>query len=590
MKRNWLVGWMLVALFSMVTRNVIAIENGVVTTLAGSVTNSGSANGTNRSARFYWPMSIAMDSHSNLFVADYYNDTIRKLTPVGTNWVVTTIAGSVGSQGTNDGTGSAARFNYPSSVAVDSSDNVYVADYGNDTIRKLAPVGANWVVTTLAGSAKNAGQADGTGSAARFFEPMGVAVDHAGNVYVADTFNDAIRKVTPAGVVTTLAGKRETTGFADGTGTNALFNNPVSVAVDSTGNVYVADSYNQAIRKVAPVGANWVVTTLAGDGQYSAGHTDGTGTNAQFYGPIGLATDANGNVYVADSQNDTIRKVTPAGVVSTIAGSAEWAGSVDAVGSAARFDHPAGVAIDGAGNLYVADQYNQTIRKVTRSPCVLLQAGNGGMAGLWMLDANDVPAAWAPVTGAMGSGWILSAISQNRILLQQGLGGQIGIWTLDANGAPVKYWPVNGPLPGWIARDLDGNHILLQAGDGGPVGIWTLNANNTPATWANLSGPVANLIARGLSGNRVLLQFGNGNPAGYWTLNNSNVITAWTPLTATVPAGWVLRAMTPNNILLQAGDGGMAGLWDLDANGQPTAWHTITGAMPGWILRDIDQQ
>ena len=177
------------------------------------------------------------------------------MTPAG---VVTTLAGLAGSQGSADGTGSAARFAWPIGVAVDSTGNVYVADNGNDTIRKVTPAG---VVTTLAGLAGSSGSADGTGSAARFYGPSGVAVDSAGNVYVADTGNYTIRKVTPAGVVTTLAGLAGTEGSADGTGSAARFSYPSGVAVDSAGNVYVADTGNNTIRKVTPAG---VVTTLAG--------------------------------------------------------------------------------------------------------------------------------------------------------------------------------------------------------------------------------------------------------------------------------------------------------------------------------------
>jgi len=226
----------------------------------------------------------------------------------------------------------------------------------------------------------------------------------------------------------------------------------------------------------------------------------------------------------------------------------------------------------------------------TNAPMYLLiQAGDGGMAGRWMLGTNYTPVTWAQVTGTMGNGWVLRTLNQNRILLQQGNGGLIGIWGLNTNGLPATWSTVSGPMPGWIARDLDGNRILLQAGDGGIIGIWSLSTNNTPAKWNYLSGPIAGLIARGLCGNRVLLQFAGGNPSGYWTLDASNNVTAWTPINASLPVGWILRSMTPNYMLLQAGDGGMTGMWDLDANGQPTAWHTIYGALPGWIMRGIDQ-
>ncbi len=279
---------------------------------------------------------------------------------VYTPYTFTTLAGQA-SIGSADGTGSAARFYYPAGVATDSSGNVYVADRSNSTIRKITPAG---VVTTLAGLAGYQGSADGTGSAARFYYPFGVATDSSGNVYVADGGNDTIRKITPAGVVTTLAGLAGITGSADGTGSAARFYNPAAVATDSSGNVYVADTVNYTIRKITPAG---VVTTLAGlAGSY--GSADGTGSAARFYYPFGVATDSSGNVYVADTDNHTIREITPAGVVTTLAGLAGSYGSADGAGSAARFHYPYGGATDSSGNVYVADSGNNTIRKGFLTP------------------------------------------------------------------------------------------------------------------------------------------------------------------------------------------------------------------------------
>ena len=237
-------------------------------------------------------------------------------------YTFTTLAGNAG-YGSADGTGSTARFRKPSSVAVDSTGNVYVADSGNNTIRKVTATG---VVTTLAGDNSTFDEfgnlvrenLDGTGSAARFSGPSSVAVDNAGNVFVADSENHTIRKVTPAGVVTTLAGLAGTQGSADGTGSAARFFGPSGVAVDIMDNVYVADSGNFTIRKVTPAG---VVTTLAGLAG-TQGSADGTESAARFFGPSGVAVDIMGNVYVADSGNFTIRKVTSAGVVTTLAGKA----------------------------------------------------------------------------------------------------------------------------------------------------------------------------------------------------------------------------------------------------------------------------
>ena len=271
-----------------------------------------------------------------------------------------------------DGTGSAARFDHPFGVAVDSAGNVYVG--GGYTVRKISPAGS---VSTLAGSDGFGGSADGTGSAARFNGAFGVAVDGAGNVYVSDVGNCTIRKITPAGVVSTLAGSPGVVGHGDGTGSAAQFASPTGVAVDSAGNVYVGDHDNGTVRKITPAG---VVSTLAGSpGAFN--HTDGTGSAARFDRPAGVAVDSAGNVYVADTFNHTIRKITPAGVVSTLAGSAYVSGSADGTGSAARFNFPQGVAVDSAGDVYVADTGNHTMRKITSAGAVTTLAGSAGVTG-----------------------------------------------------------------------------------------------------------------------------------------------------------------------------------------------------------------
>jgi sugar lactone lactonase YvrE len=249
----------------------------------------GSADGTGAAARFNGPSGVAVDGAGNVFVADNGNNTIRKVTPSG---VVTTLAGTAGSYGSADGTGAAARFCSPSGVAVDGAGNVFVAD-GNNTIRKITPSG---VVTTFAGTAGSYGSADGTGGAARFSSPEGVAVDGAGNVFVADTGNNTVRKITPAGVVTTLAGSADSSGSADGTGAAARFNGPQGVAVDGSGNVFVADTGNNAIRKISTSG---VVTTIVGvAAPRSAGNFPGP-LPASIVSPLGVAIDpSTGKLYM----------------------------------------------------------------------------------------------------------------------------------------------------------------------------------------------------------------------------------------------------------------------------------------------------
>ena len=323
----------------------------VVSTLAGTGVE-GSEDGTGDNASFGVPMGVAVDTGGNVYVADRQYRKIRKITSAG---VVTTLAGS-GNWDSTDGTGASASFKNPRGVAVDASGNVYVADTDSYTIRKITSAG---VVTTLAGSAGVPGRLNGTGAAARFWLPSGVAVDASGNVYVADYYS--IRKITSAGVVTTLAGNQESPGSTDGTGGAATFNNYLgAVAVDASGNVYVADSDNLTVRKITSAR---VVTTLAGSaGVY--GSTDGTGGTASFSHLYGIAVDASGNVYVADSDNLKIRKITSAGVVSTVAGTGAK-GSLDGAGATATFGGMWGVSADANGNLYVADYRNKKIRKLT---------------------------------------------------------------------------------------------------------------------------------------------------------------------------------------------------------------------------------
>lgn len=281
---------------------------------------------------------------------------------LGTVYVSTLAGGD--EAGFADGTGSAAKFWTPTGVAADTDGNLYVTDGINNRLRKVNPSG---IVSTLAGSGR-AGAADGTGAQASFNAPLGVAVDGSGNVYVADGNNRCIRKVTPSGVVSTLAGSG-TEGLADGTGTDAQFKALWSLAVDAGGNLYATD-WN-CIRKITPGG---VVTTLAGS--EAAGFADGPASMARFAGPTGVAVDRRGNVYVADTGNYRIRKITPSGEVSTLAG-----GSVDGVtdgtGRQARFTAPMGLGVDAEGNLYVGDTGRPRVRKIVPTGVVTTYAGSG---------------------------------------------------------------------------------------------------------------------------------------------------------------------------------------------------------------------
>ena len=334
--------------------NTLNLAN-TVSTFAGSAGVNGHTDGTGTAARFYLPTGIATDGR-NLYVTDTSNHTIRKV-EIATG-AVTTLAGLAPFSGSTNGTGTTARFNSPYGITTDGT-NLYVADTYNHIIRKV--VIATGEVTTFAGMKGTSGSVDGTGTAAAFYYPYGITTDGT-NLYVADTYNHTIRQVVIAtSAVTTLAGTAGNYGVLDLTGPAAQFDGPAGITTDGT-NLYVADTNNHAIRKVAI--ATGAVTTLAGlTGPANLGSTDGTGTTARFHLPYGITTDG-ANLYVADTYNHSIRKVGIAtGVVTTPVGAAGTCGSTDGTGAAAQFCHPDGATTDGT-NLYVTDEYNHTIRKV----------------------------------------------------------------------------------------------------------------------------------------------------------------------------------------------------------------------------------
>jgi len=278
--------------------------------------------------------------------------------------VVTTIAGT-GVMGSADGSGTAASFSNLMGLAVDSGGTLYVADSRNNLIRKVSTDGA---VTTLAGSGSE-GSADGKNRSASFFFPGAVAVDGGGKVYVADTHNNLIRKIAN-GEVTTLAGRLMPGKIAAPESLDRI-DDPYGIAVGKNGCIYFADWFKDVIRKISPDGK---MTILAGNG--TPGSADGVGTAATFYLPEGIAADEHGNLYIADTYNNMIRKINPQGVVTTLAGKKKK-GAADGKGAAASFLHPAGIAVDKKGNVYVADMGNNKIRKITPDGTVSTYAGTG---------------------------------------------------------------------------------------------------------------------------------------------------------------------------------------------------------------------
>ena len=312
-------------------------------------------------AKFTYPVGLTLDSMGNILIADVLGMNIRKL---GTSGRVDTLAGLGGVSGAQDGVGSVARFNRPFGIAADKNNVLYVADKDNGTIRKISPDG---VVTTLAGTAGVSGAVDATGNAASFAHSKGVAVDGFGNVYVADTGNHTIRKITPSGVVTTFAGLAGVSGDQDGTGSSARLDQPTYIEVDAGGNLFFSNGLGK-IRKVTPAG---VVTTLA--------LVDGVTGAPVSMNIEGMAVDASGNIFV--SQGHAIRKISATGMVTTLAGAIDVAGYADGDGGTARFSSPADVVVDKNGYVYVSDLVNKLIRKISPTGKVSTAAGTVGVQG-----------------------------------------------------------------------------------------------------------------------------------------------------------------------------------------------------------------
>jgi len=396
-----------------------------VTTLAGSG-SAAFADGNGTSASFNSPTRLAVDGNGTLFIADTNNNRIRRISATG---IVSTLAGS-SAAGYVDGQGISANFNNPNGTALDANGNIYVADHNNHRIRKISASGN---VTTLAGSG-SAGSADGQGTSASFNYPNALALDMSGNVYVADTWNHRIRKITANGTVTTLAGSGSA-GFADGQGTSASFSAPTAVAIDGTDNIYVADFSNNRIRKISPSGN---VTTLAGSG--NAGFANGQGSSATFNGPQGIGVDSNGFIYVGDANNHRIRKISANGNVTTLAGSGS-AGYADGLGASATFNLPHGLAVDTIGNLYVSDKGNNRIRKITIGPKIVINGTlpsatlNQAYAGFtFNSTGTNAPVAWSVSEGTLPPGMTFNATTATLSGTPTNVGTYTFVVRLDSGG------------------------------------------------------------------------------------------------------------------------------------------------------------
>lgn len=351
----------LIAILIFTITNQALAQSNYVSTYAGTGA-LGLVNGDTSVAKFKAPFGMCIDASDNLFIADQTNNCIRKITPQG---IVSTYAGSA-TAGYFDGIDSLAKFNQPADLCADAAGNIYVSDFANQYIRKISTDG---MVTTIAGNGVE-GYVDGISSSAEFDYPRGICIDVAGNLYIGDSWNHRIRKIDVDGMVSTFAGGGNIFGvqsindYKDGSDTAARFATPCGIAIDDAGNIYVADAYNHCVRKVDP---SRMVTTLAGigsTGSANGGYADGDAATAQFNTLTEVFADHDGNVYVGDTYNNLIRKVSN-GIVTTVAGNGT-AGLVNGIDSIAEFKSTRGVVLDAAGDhLFVCDNSNHVIRKIS---------------------------------------------------------------------------------------------------------------------------------------------------------------------------------------------------------------------------------
>jgi ELWxxDGT repeat protein len=395
---------------------------------------------------FNTPSATAVDAEGNVYVLDTPNHTIRRISASG---LVTTLAGRPGVAGGENGAGINATFRSPEGIAVDGNGNIYVADTGNHAIRRINSLG---IVTTVVGSIGNQGTTNGTGANTRLRSPRGVAINAAGSVmFIADSGNHTLRRVTltttpatPAlaetvtANVSLMAGSAQVSGSDNGTGSGAKFNNPTSIVMDNSRTAYVTDTGNHTIRRVTEGGT---VTTLAGTAG-STGSQNGTAAAALFNSPRGIAVEPSGsNIYVADTANHLIRRITTAGVVTTLAGLAGVAGSVEGTGIAANFSSPRGIAFRG-NLLYVGDTQNHVVRTVsTTAGLTALFAGRvaaqGAADGASVVTGSVAPAMLKDILpGSLGSAPAKLTVVGNRLFFTAiDATGQRDLWVTD--GTPT---------------------------------------------------------------------------------------------------------------------------------------------------------
>jgi uncharacterized protein (TIGR03437 family) len=526
------------------------VSNGVITTVAGAAINGfGGDNGPATSAQLSYPEGVAVDSNGNLYIADYDNARIRRVS----NGVITTVAGTAtyGFSGDN-GPATSAQLSGNDAVAVDPAGNLYISDIGNRRIRRVS----NGVITTVVGGGTSFG-AGGPATSSHFSDPSGVAVDSSGNLYIAASADNRILKVSN-GIITTVAGNGTSGGNGDnGPATSAQLNNPLGVALDHGGNLYIADYYNSRIRKVS----NGVITTVAGNGTSSAfSGDDGPATSAALTGPNGVAVDAGGNLYISEVGNNRIRKVSN-GVITTVAGNGARGFSGDnGPATSAQLAEPSGVAVDSAGNLYIADAGNFRIRKVSNGmiATVAVLTYPSGIFGIFGNTADGVAVDSAGnVYVADFNNNLVGKVSNGTIAIVAGGGTAFG------DGGPATGAQLS--LPSGVALDSAGNVYVADGGNNrirvltptsctysitpsslGPLTVGPVGGNfplsiqtTTSCSWS-ISGLPSWATVSGSSSGSGPATFNLTVAPNAGALRNATILIAGMPLTVSQASGLLL--------------------------------------------------
>jgi uncharacterized protein (TIGR03437 family) len=438
----------------------VVSASGTIHAAAGGGNSAPGDGGPATSAALGGPENVAVDSSGNLLIADYGAYRVRKVNPSG---VISTVAGTGALSSGDGGPATSAAIDWPEDVKTDTNGNIFIADYGGQRVRKVTLAG---VISTVAGTGTRGYSGDnGPATSAELAYPNGLAVDSSGNLYISDSGNQRVRKVTTAGVISTVAGNG-THGYSgdNGPATSAELGQPQALAIDSSGNLFIADGDISRIRKVTPSGT---IATVAGTGTYGYSGDGGPATSAEIGRPNGLAVDSAGNLFISDSPNYRVRKVTPGGTISTVAGTGNAGFSGDGgQATKADFGRTIGLAVDSSGNLFIADYDYARIRMVTAGGIVSTVAGSGGTG----YSGDGGPATSATFNDIFG----ISIDSSGKIYIADAGNGAVRELTPAANEPSINpggVVPVGSPVN------------TVQPGEW--ISIYGSNLAGTTAVWNN---------------------------------------------------------------------------------------------------------